>query len=141
MRPYIWKSIQNWYFLHLKKSLKKSAKKFDKKKYFVIMTTVKFENAYWNVFDCKKLWTFFKRHIISSRFYNSEVAYVNRYDSQQTWLSFISPTFNSENQRCWMNDQHLWLSGLNVCKIRTFKEFGSFYSYAKIRWQKDEYLH
>jgi hypothetical protein len=36
------------------------------------------------------LMTFFKRHIISSKFYRSEVAYVNRYDSQQTWLSFTN---------------------------------------------------
>lgn len=88
LRPYVWKSIQNWYFLHLKKSLKKSVKKFDKKKYFIIIESVKFESVDEKVFDCKKLWTFFKRHIVSSRFYNSEVAYVNRYDSRQTWLSF-----------------------------------------------------
>ena len=40
-----------------------------------------------------------------------------------------------------MNDQHLWLSELIVCKIRAFKEFESFYSTRKNRtWQKDESL-
>lgn len=36
--------------------------------------------------------------------------------------------------------QHLCLSELSVCKIRTNKEFESFYLHAKIKWQKDESL-
>jgi len=68
--------------------IKKSAKKFDKKNFFIILESVKFESVDEKVFDCKKLMTFFKRHIVSSSSTNLWVAYVNRYDSRQTWLSF-----------------------------------------------------
>ena len=88
LRPYFWNINSELIFLNKIFLIKKSDEKFDKKKFFLILASVKFESVDEKVFDCKKLMTFFKRHIVSSSSTSLWVAYVNTI-RQQTNLTVV----------------------------------------------------